>query len=280
MDDLDYYRQRAMQLAQESRRLTEFQLQELQSINATFDCVLHELHSLQQAHQQGVHLQQALLAREVFQDQVEEFVYNLEKTPNEFAIPNSEFSPELQFFQLRWIIEEVDSQGISTVCIRGRDNKATFDACLKHAKSQYRQLAVHPDVQRAIAVEESERRRLLSEETERNRLEAERQGLEAERKRQEAERKQHEATRSAAKRAVQGPATALLVAGFLGLFLNVGSCCLGFVQTFIAPPRSTSAEQRTTLEKGTSSTTAVAVTGRFKTGHLWALQNQQRYKGS
>ncbi len=154
-----WYMSRILSTAKKGNRIGEKQLAELQSINHTFDAVLREVSEIAITQREGLALQRAVLAREVFQDAVEEFVYNFGKTLKEFREPIAKFPPEIQFFQLRRIVEEIDKNSINTACIKGRENKSLFDECLIEAREQYRKLAKHPDVRKALSEEDAIRSR-------------------------------------------------------------------------------------------------------------------------
>ena len=158
----DDFFQRIEAAAHESNRLGRAQLDELRVINHAFDTVVGEVGEIRRTQQEGLELQRAIFARDVFQDAMEDFVYKFQKTLAEFGRPETAYPPEIQFHQLRQIIEQVDRYEITTACIRGRDNKAAFDACLTEAREAYRQLARHPEVRQLLAGEEAARRKELA----------------------------------------------------------------------------------------------------------------------
>jgi hypothetical protein len=138
------------------------QIEQLRSINNTMDALLSEMEAIHNTQAQGLALQQAMLAREVFQDKMEEFVYQAQKMIAEFQKPKSDYPPPTQYYLLDGMFKQIDAAGISTAVIKGRENKASFDECVTKGKTLYRQLTKHPDVQQAIAWAESERKKRLA----------------------------------------------------------------------------------------------------------------------
>ena len=72
-------------------------------------------------------IQQELLNRELIQAKLEEFIYQAERMVDEFENANGSIDLSTQYYLLTGLLETIKDQGISTVFIRGRDNKAAFD---------------------------------------------------------------------------------------------------------------------------------------------------------
>ena len=86
------------------------QIEQLRSISHTMDALLSEMESIRQTQAQGLALQQAMLAREVFQDKMEEFVYQFQKMVAEFQRPQSEYPPPTQYYLLDGLFEQIDDR--------------------------------------------------------------------------------------------------------------------------------------------------------------------------
>jgi hypothetical protein len=105
-------------------------------------------------------IQQELLSREVIQGKLEEFIYQLEKMVNEFQKREADVVPSTQYFLLLGVLKTIQSEGISTAIIRGRDNKAAFETAVSRASTLHKQLQAHPEVQQAITWAKEEQKRL------------------------------------------------------------------------------------------------------------------------
>jgi hypothetical protein len=159
LDDIrdNQYRQAAL-----SATIGEAQIQQLRSIKHTMDALVDEMGAIRETQAEGLALQQATLARDLFQDKLEEFVYQCQKLIADFRQPESKYPPSTQYFMLHSMFEEIDGASISTAVIKGRDNKAAFDDCVSKGKAIYQQLESHPEVRKAIALatlQEEEKRR-------------------------------------------------------------------------------------------------------------------------
>ena len=143
-------------------RIGQEQIEQLRSINQTMDALLGEMDAIRQTQAQGLALQQAMLAREVFQDRMEEFVYQFQKMITEFQKSQPEFPPSTQYFILDSMFRQIDAASLSTAVVKGRENKAVFDDCVSKGKTLYRQLTKHPEVAQAIRWAEGERKKQLS----------------------------------------------------------------------------------------------------------------------
>ena len=157
-----HYRAALIRSIEETGRVGREQLSELQEINGTLDGVLTEMAAIRRTQAEGLALQQAMLAREVFQDRMEEFVFQFDKLIGQCEQPGSDFPPATQFYLLDGMFKQIDAAGITTAVVKGRDNKAAFDTCVARGKTLFKQLVKHPDVQQAIAWAEGERKKRLA----------------------------------------------------------------------------------------------------------------------
>lgn len=157
-----HYRAALIRSIEETALVGREQLSELQAVNSTLDGVLTEMAAIRRTQAEGLALQQAMLAREVFQDRMEEFVFQFDKLIGQCERSGSDFPPAMQFYLLDGMFKQIDAAGISTAVIKGRDNKAAFDACVARGKTLFKQLVKHPDVRQAIAWAESEQKKRLA----------------------------------------------------------------------------------------------------------------------
>ncbi len=192
-----HYRAALIRSIEEAGQVGHEQLAELRAMNGTLDAVLAEMDAIRRTTAAGVALQaqalsvqQAMLAREVFQDRLEEFVYQFEKMVGQFQQPDAECPPSTQYFLLDGVFRQIADAAISTAVIKGRDNKAAFDGCVTKGRTLFRQLAGRPDVKEALAWAEGEKQRWQIEgEKSRREREAEEQRRRAEEERRLEERR-------------------------------------------------------------------------------------------
>lgn len=161
-DNPAHYRAALIESLEETAQVGREQLGELQEINGTLDGLLTEMAAIRRTQAEGLALQQAVLAREVFQDRMEEFVFQFDKLIGECERPGSDFPPATQFYLLDGMFKQIDAAGITTAVIKGRDNKAAFDACVARGKTLFKRLTGHPDVRQAIAWAEAEQQKRLA----------------------------------------------------------------------------------------------------------------------
>ena len=197
-DNPAHYRAALIRSIEEAGQVGHEQLAELQEMNGTLDAVLSEMEAVRRTQAQGVALQaqalavqQAMLAREVFQDRLEEFVYQFEKMVGQFQQPDAECPRSTQYFLLDGVFRQIADAAISTAVIKGRENKAAFDAGVAKGKTLFRQLAAHPDVREALTWAEGEKqRRQIEDEKSRHEREAEEQRRRVEEQRRLEEQRQ------------------------------------------------------------------------------------------
>lgn len=156
--DPGYFRQAMIEAQQHTARLAHIQLAALDGLHATLDTLAQEVADARRTAAQGLAIQQAILARELFQDRMEEFVYQFVKMLGAFA-DTDEYPPSTQFFLLAGVFAAVERDGITTAVIRGRDNKVHFDDCLTRGRQLWTRLIEHTEVIEAVAWAEAENRR-------------------------------------------------------------------------------------------------------------------------
>lgn len=122
-----------------------------------------EMHAIRQMNLQGLAVQQEMLQREQLQSQLEEFIYNTEKLVAEFGNPGCDQPPSVRYFSLKGVAETVEQLGIGTALIRGRDNKAAYEAAMKEVNRIATSLESDPEVVEAIAWAAAEERRLAED---------------------------------------------------------------------------------------------------------------------
>jgi hypothetical protein len=189
MDDPARYWAALLTTVEDAGQVGQEQLAELRQINDTLSVVLAEMDAIRRTQAQGIALQQqalavqqAMLAREVFQDRLEEFVYQFGKLIGHCEADDSEYPPPTRYFLLDGVFRQIAAAGISTAVIKGRDNKAAFDGCVAKGKTLFRQLAGHPDVKEALAWAEGEKKRqAIADDQARREREAEARRREADR---------------------------------------------------------------------------------------------------
>ena len=165
------YRAEVLRSIEQAAQVGEEQIEQLRSINRTMDDLLREMAATRRTATQGLALQQAMLAREVIQEQLEEFVYQFEKMIAEYQRPQTDVLPAMRFYFLDCMFRQIDADGISTAIIKGRENKAAFDQCVTKGKTLYRQLTKHPEVKQALAWAEAEKQKRQIAEAKRQRQE-------------------------------------------------------------------------------------------------------------
>jgi len=161
----DIYRELAS-IRAHSRYQTFFQAWQT-GLLADMDASMHSIHAtmadVRQLHADGLAAQQAMLQREAFQDELEEFIYKMEKLVAECQNPSAKLPPSTRYFTLLSYYERIKQDNITTPIIRGRDNKAAFDRVVGEIKSLAAALKKDPEVQEAIRWAQAEQKRLAHE---------------------------------------------------------------------------------------------------------------------
>jgi TPR repeat protein len=137
------------------------------AITQLTDALINELAAIGETLTDSLAVQQELLNREVFQSNIEEFIYQLEKSVQEAEYSKSGESPVTYFFRLSYFLHTVDQEQINTSIIKGRENKAAFDRAVSTALKLCNSLRTNGEVIAAIdqiELEESRRRVLREEE--------------------------------------------------------------------------------------------------------------------
>jgi len=128
------------------------------------DALINELAAIGETLTDSLAVQQELLNREVFQSNIEEFIYQLEKSVQEAEYSKSGESPVTYFFRLSYFLHTVDQEQINTSIIKGRENKAAFDRAVSTALKLCNSLRTNGEVIAAIDQIEREEARIREEE--------------------------------------------------------------------------------------------------------------------
>lgn len=132
-----------------------------------------EMAAIRQLNLQGLAIQQEMLQRDQLQSQMEEFIYNSQKMVTAFSEIDCEQPPSVRYFSLKGITDTVRQLGIGTALIRGRDNKAAFEAAMQDVDRLITLLKGDPEVIEAIAWAKAEQKR-IDDEQQRRRQERQR----------------------------------------------------------------------------------------------------------
>ena len=141
-----------------------------------------EMAAIRQLNLEGLAIQQEMLQREQLQGHLEEFIYNIDKMTKDFSDTGCQVPQSAKYFSLRGVLETVQQVGIGTALIRGRENKAAFEAAMETAQKLVAQLQGQPDVVEALDWVKTEQKRI------------------AEAKREQEEQQRRHATQQQAKR--------------------------------------------------------------------------------
>ena len=109
-----------------------------------------EMDAVRRQNLEGLAIQQEMLRREQLQGQLEEFVYNTEKTVAAYSDSKCDDPVTTRYFVLKGIIDTVQQNGISTTIIRGRENKAAFEQALGDVNRLVAVLETEPEVKEAL----------------------------------------------------------------------------------------------------------------------------------
>lgn len=120
-----------------------------------------EMAAIHEMNLEGLAIQQEMLQREHLQSHLEEFIYNTQKMVTDFSDEACSESTSARYFGLKGVAETVKQLGIGTALIRGRDNKAAFEAVLKDVKKLTASLETDQEVIDAIEWTEAEKQRRI-----------------------------------------------------------------------------------------------------------------------
>lgn len=124
-----------------------------------------QLSEMRRQNADALALQQQMMEQEQLQAEIEEFIYSAQNTLSSYDAPDCSLSLGERYFGVRSLLKSVKEWGLATPLIRGRDNKAAFEAMIRHAQKSFTQLQLEPDVKEAIAQEKAEQERLKRERT-------------------------------------------------------------------------------------------------------------------
>ncbi|MCX5860768.1 MAG: tetratricopeptide repeat protein [Deltaproteobacteria bacterium] len=169
------------------------------------DALINELAAIGETLTDSLAVQQELLNREVFQSNIEEFIYQLEKSVQEAEYSKSGESPVTYFFRLSYFLHTVDQEQINTSIIKGRENKAAFDRAVSTALKLCNSLRTNGEVIAAVDQIEREEARIREEE----------QRIQQEEERRRRSLREEELRRQKRTRKI----TMLLITSLLGMYL-------------------------------------------------------------
>jgi hypothetical protein len=176
-------------------------LSAVRDTNSSLIDLSDEIGQLRRSSESSEAMFKELLGRDSLQARMEEFIYQLEKMVSSYS--DHDDAAIVQYWAFTGTVGVIEQDDISTVVIRGRDNKAAFERAHEAAKRIHEGLTGHHRVREMFArlaearrrQEEEERRR----EEEQRRAEQERrkeeQRKEEERRRKEEERREEDQRR-------------------------------------------------------------------------------------
>ena len=126
------YRQAAAQTAElrQSNRWAALQTGILAAQTAVLGSIHNQMEQVRQKNAEALAIQQELLKWEQLQSHIEEFINQTEKLVAECSDRTSDVPNSTRYFLLVSTLQIIERDRISTAIIRGRDNKAAFDAVL------------------------------------------------------------------------------------------------------------------------------------------------------
>lgn len=161
----DYYREisRTRAATQGILAVQAVQTVFLNDISNSLGSIHSEMAAIRATADQGLALQQEMLQREVIQSRLEEFIYQMQKVVTEFEKSDGAYPSSTRYFLLKGMLETIEQEGIGTPVIRGRENKATFEATTAKVREMTTRLLKDAEVQEAIAWSQAEQKRLDDE---------------------------------------------------------------------------------------------------------------------
>ena len=140
-----------------------------------------EMYAIRELNLQGLAIQQEMLNRERLQSCMEEFIYNTQKMISVFNDTACEHSQSGKYFSLKGILETVQQLSLGTALVRGRENKAAFEATMNDVRKLTILLEKDSEVQEAISWTKMEQKRINDEQrkqkAEQDRIGAEKESL-------------------------------------------------------------------------------------------------------
>ncbi|MBX7102587.1 MAG: hypothetical protein K1X57_00800 [Gemmataceae bacterium] len=123
----------------------------LRDIVVSLDSINGAMANVRQNTADAMAIQHEMLQREQVQGYIEELVFQTEKLVASCSAADSDIPPSSKFFLLSEVLQRIDSEGIGTPIIRGRDNKAAFERVVGEAHRLRKELESHPEVVEALA---------------------------------------------------------------------------------------------------------------------------------
>ena len=102
-------------------------------VGESLGAIHHEIEIVRRTTSLSLEIQQELLKKDYIQAQLDESIYQAERTIEKFDDMNEQVGPSTQYFELGRLLDAIDRDNISTSMIRGRDNKAAFDKIINRA---------------------------------------------------------------------------------------------------------------------------------------------------
>lgn len=112
----------------ESIQLQREVVDSLQRIDVTLQFIHEELGNLHSTVREGVELQKLALERQILQDKLEEFVYQLQKNADEVSHPECGLPLQKQYLISNGLLQTIKELGISTGLIKGISTKTLFES--------------------------------------------------------------------------------------------------------------------------------------------------------
>ena len=106
-----------------------------------------------------------MIQREELQAHLEEFIYSVEKMVKQFNAQECDVPLSVRYFNLRSVRDAVAQQGIGTIVIWGRENKAAFEQVMAAVQQMLVDLQKNAEVKEALvwAEKENQRQRVVQQ---------------------------------------------------------------------------------------------------------------------
>jgi hypothetical protein len=135
------------------------QSSDMQSLQGAVGNLEAELNEIRQTHLDGLAAQQQIIQQEQLQAHLEEFIYSVEKLVKQFGAKDCDVPLSVRYFNLKGVRDAVEQQGIGTIVIRGRENKAAFEQVMAAVQQMLVALEKNAEVKEALAWAEKENQR-------------------------------------------------------------------------------------------------------------------------
>jgi hypothetical protein len=122
---------------------------QMHEVNRELTAIRGEVDGLRTLAEASLTLQQAALNQDKLQGDLEEFIYQFEKTLS-YTVGNKNLSEYSQYEVLSGVLKKIKSSKITTAIIRGVQNKQMYDRCLDLASRHLESLATTVEVKYAL----------------------------------------------------------------------------------------------------------------------------------